>query len=68
MMISKIVVFGREIELPRPMNEDELTESRVISLLRDLDPELAREVENSEHKSRVEGDSLVIYRSSAIFG
>jgi len=67
-MVSRLVVLGKEIRLPVDVSESELTKDSVLSLLRDLDPESARELENTEYDVRIEGDSAVIYRLGATFG
>ena len=67
-MIERIVVFGKEVELPRPIEEDRLTEGQIVSILRDIDPKLAGEVENAEYRTRVEGNTIVLYRIGAVFG
>jgi len=67
-MVSKLVVLGKEIQLPVDVSESEITKENVLSLLKDLDQDLAREIEKTEFNVKVEGDTAVIYRLGAIFG
>ena len=66
-MVRKIVALGKEIVLPADVPED-VAKERYLSLLKDVDPEVAEEVEKVEHDVRVEGEVLVIYRLGAVFG
>jgi len=67
-MVSRLVVLGKEIRLPVDVSESELTKDSVLSLLRDLDPELSKELEGTEYTIRIEGDTAVVYRTGATFG
>ena len=67
-MVSKLIVLGKEIQLPVDVSENEITKENVLSLLKDLDQDLAREIEKTEFNVKVEGDTAVIYRLGAIFG
>ena len=40
----------------------------LISLLKELAPEVAEQLEGTEHKVRVEGAVMVVYRVGAVFG
>jgi len=66
-MVSKIIALGKEISLPVEISDDE-AEKNVMSLIADFDPELAKELENVEYETRIENDTLVVYRSGAVFG
>ena len=68
MAISKLIVLGREVKLPVTVEEAEITKDSVLSLLRDLDPELSKELEGTEYTVRIEGDTAVVYRTGATFG
>ena len=68
MAVSKLIVLGREIELPVEVDEREITKESILSLLRDLDADLAREVEGTEYDVRIEGKAAVVYRLGATFG
>lgn len=67
MAVNKLVVLGKEINLPVELSEEEV-KSNLISLLRDLDPQLADELENTEYTVRVEQNTAVVYRTGAVFG
>jgi len=67
MGVKKLVVLGKEVLLPRELSPEE-AEKLFMSILRDVEPEIARELEGAELKARVEGEVLVIYRLSAVFG
>ena len=66
-MVKELVVLGKEIELPQDISEEEVS-SNLISLVRDLAPEVAQELERTRYTTKVEGNALVVYRLDAIFG
>jgi len=66
-MVSKLVVLGKEIQLPGDFEEGEI-KSNLESVLRDLEPELLQEIKDTEYTTRVEGETLVVYRTGATFG
>jgi len=65
--VNQIVVFGTELKLPQPMEEEEVKKN-LISILRDIKPELAEQVENTEYSIAVQDSKLIIYRLAASFG
>ena len=65
-MINKLIVLGKEFEIP-DMPEDDV-KANLLSILRELDPDVANELEKTKYSTRVEGSVLVVYRLSAIFG
>lgn len=65
MSSNKIIALGKEVQLAQPMD---ITRENIISILRDLDIEIARELENTEFSMRNEKDVVIIYRDSAVFG
>lgn len=65
-MVNSIVVLGKEFEIPEMPVED--VKANLLSILRELDPEIANELENTAYDVKVEGDALVVYRLSAVFG
>jgi len=65
-VINKLIVLGKEFEIP-DMSEDDV-EANLLSILRELDPDVANELEKTKYSTRVEGSVLVVYRLSAIFG
>ena len=68
-MINKLLVLGKEIGLPVEMDDVEISDkTKFISVLSDLDPELASELEAQEYAIRVEGNAVVAYRTSAVLG
>ena len=66
-MVSKLVVLGKEIQLPGDFEEREIKDN-LESVLRDLEPELLQEIKDTEYTTRVEGETLVVYRTGATFG
>lgn len=66
-MVSKLVVLGKEIQLPMDYDENDVV-SNLESFLRDLEPELLQEIKDTEYTTRVEGETLVVYRTGATFG
>ena len=66
-MVEVLIVLGKEVRLPTKASEDEVR-SNLINLLRDLDPDLAKELEDVEYSTRIEGEKLVVYRLDAVFG
>ena len=68
-MISKIQALGKEISLPTGVDDTMvLDRARILSILRDYDPEVARELESVEFTIRVEENVAIIYRDSAVMG
>ncbi len=67
MKVQKLVVLGKEIELPVAMEDAEI-QKNIISILGDVNPELAQELEETKYSIRIEGEIAVIYRITAIFG
>jgi len=65
-LVNSIVVLGKEFEIPEMPVED--VKANLLSILRELDPEIANELENTAYDVKVEGDALVVYRLSAVFG
>jgi len=65
-VINKLIVLGKEFEIP-DMSEDDV-KANLLSILRELDPDVANELEKTKYSTRVEGSVLVVYRLSAIFG
>ena len=68
-MISKIQALGKEISLPAGIEDAMvLDKTRLLSILRDYDPEIARELEFVEFTIKVEENMAIIYRDSAVMG
>jgi len=65
-VVNKLIVLGKEFEIP-DMPEDDV-KVNLLSILRELDPDVANELEKTKYSTRVEGSVLVVYRLSAIFG
>jgi hypothetical protein len=65
-MVSKLVVLGKEFEIPEMPEED--VRANLLSIVRELDPDVASELENASYAVRVEGEALVVYRTGAVFG
>jgi len=65
-LVSKLVVLGKEFEIPEMPEED--ARKNLLSIVRELDPEVADELENASYTVRVEGEALVVYRTGAVFG
>jgi hypothetical protein len=61
-----MIVLGKEFEIPDMPEED--VKANLLSILREIDPDTANELEKTKYSVRVEGNVLVIYRLSAIFG
>jgi hypothetical protein len=66
-VVEVLIVLGKEVRLPTKASEEEV-KSNLINLLRDLDPDLAKELEDVEYSTRIEGEKLVVYRLDAVFG
>lgn len=66
-MVKRLIVLGKTVELPREMN-DEDAKTNLVSLLQDLDSNLANELVSQEYATRVEGEDLVAYRIGATMG
>lgn len=68
-MIKKLVVLTKEVELPTEITEDEVQDrTNLISLLRDLRPDLTAEIESVEWDVRIEGATAIVARTGATFG
>lgn len=68
-MIDQIQVLGKEILLPVEMKESEINEKdKLLSILYDLNPEIAEKLESQEYSLRVEGNTLIVYRTGAFMG
>ncbi|ADB58210.1 hypothetical protein [Archaeoglobus profundus] len=65
-MVNKLIVLGKEFEIPDMPEED--VKANLLSILKELDPEIADELKKTKYSVRVEGNVLVVYRLSAIFG
>ena len=65
-MVNKLMVLGKEFEIP-DMSEDDV-KANLLSILRELDLDVANELEKTKYSTRVEGSVVVVYRLSAIFG
>jgi len=65
-LVNRLVVLGKEFEIPEMPAEE--AKANLLSLVRELDPAIAEELENNAYDVRVEGNALVVYRLSAIFG
>jgi len=65
-LVSKLVVLGKEFEIPEMPEED--ARKNLLSIVRELDPEVADELENASYAVRTEGEALVVYRTGAVFG
>jgi hypothetical protein len=65
-VVNKLIVLGKEFEIP-DMPEDDV-KANLLSILRELDPDVANELEKTKYSTRVEGSVLVVYRLGAIFG
>lgn len=66
-MVQKVIVFGKELDLPVEVHEEDIKEN-LLGTLREVDSETAQEVENTEYDTRVEDNKLVVYRRGAVFG
>ena len=65
-MINKLIVLGKEFEIPN-MHEDDV-KANLLSIIKEVDPNIAEELEKTKYSIRVEGSVLVVYRLGAIFG
>ncbi len=65
-MVNKLIVLGKEFEIPDMPEED--VKANLLSILKELDPEIVDELKKTKYSVRVEGSILVVYRLSAIFG
>ena len=61
-----MIVLGKEFEIPDMPEED--VKANLLSILKELDPEIVDELKKTKYSVRVEGSVLVVYRLSAIFG
>ena len=67
MAITKLVVLGKEISLPKVMTKEEISE-KLLSILSDIDQELVNELKNKEYSLKIEGEIAIVYRLGAVFG
>ena len=67
LLVRKLLVLGKEIQLSADLSPQDV-QKNLISILRDVDPELAEEVEKSECRVKLEGEVIVVYRLGAVFG
>ncbi len=65
-MVNKIIALGKEIQLRETRTN--LTVDDALSIISDLDPELAAQLRNVQYKTRIEDETLIFYRTGAIFG
>ena len=65
-MVNKIIALGKEIRLREARTN--LTVDDALSIISDLDPELAAQLRNVQYKTRIEDEALIFYRTGAIFG
>jgi len=66
MEIEKFVILGKEVELPGSISTDDVP--RWLTILEEVNPSLAAEVEGKEVATRIEGNTLVVYRQDAVYG
>lgn len=71
-MVKKLVVLGKEVQLPVTITEAEVHDrANLLSLLRDLDPDSANLLNaetNYEVRIEEQGGTAVVYRTGAVFG
>lgn len=67
MGVKKVLVLGRSISLQEEMEVSDV-EGKLASVLRDIAPEIAKEVERVPVRARIEGATLIVYRIDATFG
>lgn len=69
MNVKKLQVLGKEVVLPAPLEEDEIMDKdTLITLLKELDEEIANQLENVEFTITIEQTTAVIVRASAVMG
>lgn len=64
--MSLIVVEGKSIRLPSKIKD--LSREVIMSIIRDLDKEIAEKLERFDWDFQVREDVIIIFRKSAIFG
>lgn len=67
-MFEKIQALGKEIILPTAVDIDPSDTSAFLSILRDLDADLAGQLDGIQFFLRAEGSTLVAYRDGAVMG
>jgi len=68
-MIEKIIALGKTIELDVERAEADInSKDMILSIVRDLDPETATELESVQFSTRIEDNAIVVYRDSAVMG
>jgi len=64
--MSLIVVEGKSIRLPSKIKD--LSREVIMSIIRDLDKEIAEKLERFDWDFQVREEVIIIFRKSAIFG
>ncbi|MFX1250922.1 MAG: hypothetical protein ACFFCZ_04890 [Promethearchaeota archaeon] len=64
--IDAIIVLGKEIPLSIPVEYKD--EDQVLSLLADLDNEIAKVLQKVSVSIKIQDKKVIIYRRDAIFG
>jgi len=66
-MISKLIVFDKEIILPTPVEEAKKNE--IVSFIKEAYPEIYSRLERiKSYEILVEGDTAIVVRKDAILG
>ena len=67
MDIEKFIVLDKEVVLPNAISQEDALD-RWNSILNEINPELAGSVDGESVGVRVDGNTLVVYRTDAIHG
>lgn len=63
LLTQKLIVFGKEFELPTPMSDQDI-KSNLVSIVRELDPETADQLGETNYSVRTEDQNVVVYRDA----
>jgi hypothetical protein len=67
-MVDKIQVLDKTIELPKALGAEDFTKDNFLSILRELDPEAASKLENTQFNLEFNEDTVTVVRTGAVMG
>jgi len=63
LMTQKLIVFGKEFELPTPMSDQDIRDN-LVSLVKEMDAETAESLGSQNYDVRTEDGKVVVYRDA----
>jgi len=63
-MTQRLVVFGKEYELPNPMSDNDIR-ANLVSVVRELDADAADRLSSEDYDVRTEEGAVVVYRGAS---